>query len=109
MSVQPRSNGSDCPSYDLVAEHGRDQVTALVTMWGVGQGLFARQAFGNRIIPKDVRKFDRVGHRLDALGIDFGQLIDVADDLGELGRHFRKLIIGELQPGEQGDLFDVRA
>ena len=67
------------------AEHGGHEITALVAMRGVGERFVARQACGDYVVAEDVRDFDGVGHRLDAVGIDFRQLIDVADDLGQFG------------------------
>ncbi len=109
MSVQPPCDGQNCPPYELFTEHCGDKVTAVVVMRSVGERFAAGQAVGDSIVAEDVRGFDRVRHWLDAVGMDFGQLIDVADDLGELVCHFRKLAFGELQPSEKGDFFDIRA
>ena len=74
-------------------------------MRGIRESLVARQACGNHIVAKYIRGLNRVSHRLDFLGIDLAQLIDVAHDLSQLDRHLRKLIIRELRAGEQGGTF----
>src|SRR3954452_20698212 len=93
----------------LVAQHRRHQIAAFIAMRGIRKSLVARQACRDDIVAKNIRGLDRMSHRLDALGIDFSQLIDVAHDLSQLDRHSRKLIISELQPGEQGHLLNVLA
>ena len=41
--------------------------------------------------------------RLDAVGVDLLQLVDVVEDGAELAGHGRQLGVGQLQPGQVGD------
>lgn len=93
----------------LVAEDGGDEVAAVVVVGGVREGFFAGEAGRDLVGAEDVGHFDGVGHRGDAVGIHFRELVDVADDLGELRGHRSEFVLSEPQAAEEGDFFDVLA
>ena len=87
----------------------RHQETTSVGLRRVGQSVFPRQRRNRDILPKDIVKFDSVGHRLDVFGVDFVQDLDVFEDAGQLVGHPVQLFGREFQPPQQGDFGDFVA
>ena len=77
-----------------------------VGLRGVGEGLVARERRTRVIGPEDVGEFDGVGHRFDVGGIDLVQLLDIVENLGEIGRELGDFVVVELEAGEAGDSAD---
>ena len=51
----------------------------------------------------NVADFQWMGGGLDALGVQFVELIDVVEDIGQLASEFFELVGGEINPGQSGN------
>lgn len=85
----------------------RDDEEAVGLQRGIAQGLFLSEAGTGDIRPGDIHQRERVRGRVDAGDIDAAQLLDVPEDVSELGAEALFLLGGQLEPGEVGDVVDV--
>ena len=73
----------DCS--DLFENRGNEKTLA-VTLRRIRQRFVSRQRRRRFVVSKDVRHFDRMGHRLDFIGVDFIQNRHVVEQFGQLPR-----------------------
>ena len=93
----------------IIPQDGRHQVALTVGVRSIRQDrgpIVARRHF---IGPKHVRQLHGMGHGLHVLGVEFGELLDVLDDLAELPRHRVEFDVSQQQPRKQRNLFDLFA
>src|SRR6185312_2808352 len=69
-----------------------------------GEDLVADIAFGDDVVAQPELLVDHRGQRLDPVGVDFGKLLDPAEDIVELGRQPLDLRVGHRDPRELGDV-----
>lgn len=91
----------------LLAENCRNEIAGFVAVRGVGEGGFAGEAGAWSVFDEDVGHIEGVRHGLDAVGVEFRKLLDVAENLAELRGHRVQVGVRESQPGEKGDFLDV--
>ncbi len=92
-----------------VAEDGGDEIAAVIAMGSIRQGFLPRKAGGDFVATEDVSNFDGVGHGLNAIGVNLSQLVNVAHNIAEFGRHRGEFFVGQLQATKQSDFLDVSA
>jgi len=94
--------------FTLVSFHdfrNDDHVVALSR--GVLQRCFDRQARLCNVISPDIINRECVRGRLDAAYVDLSQLLDVREDVAELGGKLRLFLGRQREPREVGDMVDV--
>ena len=82
-----------------IAQHRWHQVGLVVVTGRVGERLITRQTGADLVVGEDVVQLDRVCHRLDIVSVDFGELVDIGDDLGKLVGQRGEFVLAQLQAG----------
>ncbi len=91
----------------LVSQYGGHEVATSVVTRRICQGSLSGQAGHDLVGGKHIAQFHRMGHWLNVGRVDFGQKVDITKNLPQLCGHGVKLGIGELEPGQEGHLFDI--
>ena len=68
-----------------------------------------RQRRRHDVVAEDVLELDRLGRRGDRVRVELGQLHVLLEDLVELALEAVELLGGHAEPGEVGDVFNIRA
>src|SRR5947208_2562208 len=71
---------------------------------GLGERDLARQARDGQVLAQRVGDLHDVAGRRDAVEAQLADLLDVAEDGRQLGRHLPDLVVGQLQPGQPSDV-----
>ena len=68
-----------------------------------------RQRWRHDVLAQDVLELDRLRRRRDVVGRELGEDRVLVEDVVELGLEARQLGVGQPEPGQVGDVLDVRA
>jgi hypothetical protein len=74
---------------------------------GVGEHLVAAIAVRDRVLAQAQLLVDHGGQGFDAVGVDFAELLDPANDRVQLGLEPRDLLVAHRDPGEPRDMADL--
>jgi len=77
-----------------------------VAIGGILQGFFDIDAGLGMIVAEDIGDGERVGGGGDVLRIQFGELVDIFHDAGQVRGQADDFGIGQAEPGEMGDSAD---
>ena len=81
-----------------------DLEIAVLALRRVGEGLFWCERGAHLIGTGDIAHVDRLGRRRDGLGVELVEHLGIFEDVGELLGKERRLLVGEGQFSQLGDM-----
>src|SRR6266576_1518866 len=99
--------GSKSRESDLLLHYFWNNKEAVGVRRRITKGFFIAHGRSNFVHPRHVHQRERVSRWLHAIYIHFLELLDVGQDLSQLGAYLLCLFGREFETGEVGDILDI--